>query len=173
MKAKSPQTVILINGPSSSGKSTLARALQARIEAQDHVIFPIVSIDDYLRMTLEEPIYEDDVYAISQELNDAVCEKLSTASGVIVDHAITSERIYTRCIDALAPYRLFTVRVVCPTEVLRRREATRKNRYRGSAEASLQYLFPKSGYDLTVDTHRMTAEECAEEIYHTFFTRKG
>ena len=58
---------ILPGGPSSSGKSTLARALQHLLEAQGRE-FGIVSIDDLLEMSPEEPIYEDDVFAITGEL---------------------------------------------------------------------------------------------------------
>ena len=59
--------VILPGGPSSSGKSTLARALQHLLEAQGRE-FGIVSIDDLLEMSPEEPIYEDDVFAIAEKL---------------------------------------------------------------------------------------------------------
>ena len=55
---------ILLNGPSSSGKSTLARALRRLLQEQGRE-FGIVSIDDLLEMSSEEPIYEDDVYAIT------------------------------------------------------------------------------------------------------------
>lgn len=61
--------VILLNGPSSGGKSTLARALQRLLEAQGRR-FGIVSIDDLLEMSPEEPIYEDDVFAITGEMGD-------------------------------------------------------------------------------------------------------
>ena len=39
------------------------------------------------------------------------------------------------------------------------------NRCLGSAEASAAYLFPKDGYDLTVDTHSMTSADGTEQIY--------
>lgn len=58
---------ILPGGPSSSGKSTLARALQHLLEAQGRE-FGIVSIDDLLEMSPDEPIYEDDVFTITGEL---------------------------------------------------------------------------------------------------------
>lgn len=45
--------VILLNGPSSGGKSTLARALQRLLEAQGRR-FGIVSIDDLLEMSPDE-----------------------------------------------------------------------------------------------------------------------
>ena len=57
--------IILLNGPSSSGKSTLAKSLQNLIEEKRTEKFGIVSIDDFLKMTAEDAIYEDDVFEIS------------------------------------------------------------------------------------------------------------
>ena len=46
----------------------------------------------------------------------------------------------------------------------RRREKERKDRCPGSAGASYEYLFPKDGYDLTVDTYQSSEEECSLQI---------
>ncbi|MBR3126279.1 MAG: hypothetical protein IKF42_12785 [Mogibacterium sp.] len=59
--------------------------------------------------------------------------------------------------------------VTCPREVLLVREAMRRNRRPGSAEASDTFLFPKDGYDLRIDTHVMSAAECAERIFEFIF----
>ena len=48
--------VVLLNGPSSSGKSTLARALQALIMEQTSERYEVVSIDDFLKMSPDETI---------------------------------------------------------------------------------------------------------------------
>ena len=50
--------IILLNGSSSSGKSTLAKVLQTVIEDKRNERYDIVSIDDFLEMTTEEVIYE-------------------------------------------------------------------------------------------------------------------
>ena len=60
--------VILLNGASSSGKSTLAKSLQKYIKDNKKEEYIIVSIDDFLSMTVNEPIYEDDVFGISPAL---------------------------------------------------------------------------------------------------------
>jgi len=60
--------IILLNGSSSSGKSTLAKVLQHLIEEKRSETYEIVSIDDFLKMATEEVIYEDDVFEISGSL---------------------------------------------------------------------------------------------------------
>ena len=156
--------IILLNGPSSSGKSTLAKVLKEQINVLKKEEYVIVSIDDFMNLSSEEVIYEDDVYEISGKMCEKVLEILKTSSGVIIDHVITSERIYKELIEMLAKYHIIKVRVTCPLNVLRKREEERKNRHLGSAEASDTYLFPKDGYDLIVNTHLMTKEECAIKI---------
>ncbi len=157
--------IILLNGSSSSGKSTLAKALQTLIMDKRNERYEIVSIDEFLKMTTEDVIYEDDVFEISGALCEKVLQLLVGSQGVIIDHVITSERIFNQLTEMLSQQYLWLVHVTCPLEVLQKRELERKDRCLGSAEASYTYLFPKEGYDLTVDTHSMTASECANKIF--------
>lgn len=161
--------IILLNGPSSSGKSTLSRVLQEVIKDKCGKRYEIVSIDDFMKIAEDETIYEDDVFEISGEMCDKTAEYLGTADGVIIDHVITSERIYDQLMEASKPYSLTKVHVTCPPEVLIKREEERKNRCIGSAKDSYDYLYPKEGYDITVDTHAMTSQECARKIYDEVF----
>ena len=158
--------VILLNGPSSSGKSTLAKGLQAFLRECSGVESAIVSIDDFMCKILgeDESIYEDDVYEISGAMCDEVLRLLDGVACVIVDHVITSERIFRQLTDAMQAKRLLSVRVECPLEVLLQREQARGNRCVGSAEASYTYLYPKQGYDVCVNTHTMTTVQCCEQI---------
>ncbi len=57
-----------------------------------------------------------------------------------------------------------TVLISCDVEILRRRETERGDRCVGSAEASLQYLYPKTGYDLRVDSSEASPAALAEVI---------
>lgn len=83
--------VILLNGPSSSGKSTLARALRNLILTEANEAYEVVSIDDFMKISKTETIYEDDVYEISGDMCSKVLELLEAGHGVIIDHVITSE----------------------------------------------------------------------------------
>ena len=161
--------VILLNGPSSSGKSTLAKALQALIREKRSERYEVVSIDDFMKTNPMETIYEDDVYAVSGDLCEQVLALLRTGSGVIVDHVITSERIFRQLKELLHAYPLRLIHVTCPLGILKEREQARKNRCPGSAEASAAYLFPKEGYDLTVDTGIKSAQESALAVYEKVF----
>ena len=157
--------IILLNGPSSSGKTTLARTLQKLIEEKRDEKYAVVSIDDFMKLSTEETIYEDDVFEIAGDMCEWALGVLKTSPGVIIDHVITSERIFHQLTEMLQAYMIHTVKVTCPLSVLQERECARKNRCPGSAEASYIYLYPKDGYDLTVDTSVMTPEECAMRIY--------
>ena len=89
-----PLNVVLLNGASSSGKSTLAGSLKNYIKDNKKEDYSIISIDDFLDMTIDEPIYEDDVFEISQLLCQKAFNTLKSGHGVYIDHVITSERIY-------------------------------------------------------------------------------
>ena len=167
--ASSGKQVILLNGPSSSGKSTLARELQAVIKEQKAGDYEVVSIDDFMKTDPMETIYEDDVWAVSGDLCERALEILRAGSGVIIDHVITSERIFRQLKETLTAYPLRTVQITCPPEVLREREQARGDRCSGSAEASAEYLFPKDGYDLTVDTGMKPPRANAVSVFERFF----
>ena len=157
--------VVLLNGPSSSGKSTLSKVLQELIKEKRNETYGIVSIDDFMKLSTEETIYEDDVFEISGDMCASALEFLNVTPGVIIDHVITSERIFYQLTKALGEYHIHFVHVTCPLNVLLQRELARKNRCLGSAESSHTYLFPQDSYDLTLDTSIMTSVECAEKIY--------
>ena len=156
--------VILLNGPSSSGKSTLSKALQTWILQERGEDYGIISIDDFMKLATDETIYEDDVFEINEDMCRAAAEILKASSGVIIDHVITSSRIYQQLMDLLTEFQIRTVHVTCPLEVLLQRELARGNRCIGSAEASYTYLYPQDGYDLTVDNAARSPEENAALI---------
>lgn len=158
------QKVILLNGPSSSGKSTLSTALQKVLECETGEKYGIISIDDFLDMTTNEAIYEEDVFEISPKLCEAALDMITAQKNIIIDHVITSKRIFKHLIKALEFCDIYLISVTCPLHELIRREKQRKNRCVGSAEASFQYLFPKETYDLTIDNFQDSIEKCTLQI---------
>ena len=153
---------ILLNGPSSAGKSSIAKALQRKLRDSGSAV--IISLDDYLQMSANEPIWEDDVFAIMPHMCEDLIEALQDGKTVIIDHVITSARIYRALNNATHGFQMKTVLVSCDVETLRRRETERGDRCSGSAEASLQYLYPKTEYDLCVDSSEASPAALAEVI---------
>ena len=155
--------VLLLNGPSSAGKSSIGKVLRQKLRdsGSDAVT---ISLDDYLQMSVKEPIWEDDVFAVMPRMCGDISAALQAGKTPIVDHVITRLRIYRALLDAIAGFQMKTVLVSCDIGTLRRREAERGDRCVGSAEASLKYLYPQTGYDLCLDSEETEPEALAERI---------
>ena len=155
--------MILLNGPSSAGKSTIAEELRKKLllRGTEPVI---ISIDDYMKVSTDEEIWEDDVFEIVPDMCRDIRAALERGEWVIVDHVITSARIYEAHLAAAAGFSTVTVLVTCSLETLRKREKERGNRFEGSAEASLRYLYPREGYDLRIDNDDADPAASAEKI---------
>ena len=67
-------------------------------------------------------------------------------------------------LDAAAGFGMVKIQVSCSLETLLKRERERGNRFAGSAEASLKYLYPKEGYDLRIDSGTTNAASSAAKI---------
>ena len=159
----SENKLILLNGPSSAGKSTIADELLRKLCL--HGMNPvIISIDDYMKISTDEEIWEDDVFEIVPDMCRDITAALRRGKWVIVDHVITSARIYHELISAAAGFEMMTVLVTCRLETLREREKQRGNRFAGTAESSFQYLYPKEGYDLRIDSGKTEPAAAAEKI---------
>ena len=168
IETKSGQSIpdnplILLNGPSSAGKSTIAGELQRKLHrhGMDGVV---LSIDDYMRLSTDEEIWEDDVFEIMPDMCRDVQALLRQGRWVIVDHVITSARIYAALRGAAAGFSVVAILVTCPLETLKKREQERGDRFAGSAEASWKYLYPREGYDLRIDSDKMEPPNAAKAI---------
>ena len=113
--------LLLLNGPSSAGKSTIAKELRQklRLYGADPAV---ISIDDYMKISTEEEIWEDDVFDIMPDMCRDIAAALRQGQWVIVDHVITSARIYDALLEATAGFSMITVLVTCCLETLRKRE---------------------------------------------------
>lgn len=155
--------LILLNGPSSAGKSTIANELRQELR-REGADTAVISIDDYMKISTDEEIWEDDVFEIVPDMSRDITAALQEGKWVIADHVITSIRIYEALQAAADGFGMITALVTCSLETLRKRERERGNRFAGSAEASLQYLYPKEGYDLRIDSEQMSPGKAAGTI---------
>jgi chloramphenicol 3-O phosphotransferase len=83
---------------------------------------------------------------------------------VVVDHVFERPEWHEACRAALAGKTQLWVGVKCPMEILRAREAARKDRRIGLAEYQFGRVHDNQSYDLEVDTSVLSSEACADQI---------
>lgn len=169
-----PGRIILLNGASSSGKSSLARALQARIDTPfwhisiDHLrdsgVLPTARIKngEFNWRTMRESFFlgfERSLRAYVEAGND-----------LIVEHIMESEDWLLRLAATLDGQDVFFVGVHCELAELERRELARGDRPVGDARRDYFRIHSYCVYDLEVDgTH--DAEANADAVIAAWQSR--
>ncbi len=157
--------VIFLNGTSSSGKSTIAKALQQFLGEP----FLHVSVDDFLHQ-LPESYLADSRYlsgAIRTLLAgfDASNAAIARAgNNVIIDHVLQEPSWVAPCVKAFEGLQVVFVGVRCPLDVLESREKERGDRQVGMARYQYERVHAHEIYDVEIDTSEMTVEECVATI---------
>jgi chloramphenicol 3-O phosphotransferase len=174
-----PGRVVLLHGTSSSGKSTVARAVQ-RLSDEPWVRLGI----DTFWNAIDERWMEHGPRAAEGFLwmEDAtivpgpVGEKLATGmraalaafarvgNDVLVDDVFIEPAWLDEWRVELTDVELLLVGVMAPPHVLEERETARGNRIAGEARAQVDVIHQGIEYDLIVDTSRQSPEECARSI---------
>lgn len=165
-------TIILLNGTSSAGKTTLAKALQGIMDAP----YLHAPIDSFKDMMPEAEIFGEPGSSQWQPLFDRMLSgfhhSLAALAGagnnLIVDHLFVQraepQKWLMECLDLLSPFTVYFIGVHCRLEELRRREQARGDRGEGLAEWQLSRVHRHGVYDLEVDTLALSATQCALKI---------
>lgn len=147
--------IILLNGASSSGKSTLARGLQQRLDEPfwhfsiDHLfaarVLPMERIDaqDFSWSALR-PSFLDGFHRCLPALAEA-------GNNLIVEHIIEEEGWMPRLLRLLRTFDVFFVAIHCPLPELERRERARGDRRIGEAKTDYEVTHVFAVYDFEVD----------------------
>jgi chloramphenicol 3-O phosphotransferase len=148
--------IILLNGASSSGKSTLARGLQQKLDEPfwhfsiDHLfaahVLPTTRIDtgEFPWSDLRRPFF-DGFHRCLPALAEA-------GNNLIVEHIVEEESWMPRLLRLLGALDVFFVGVHCPLAELERRERARGDRRIGEARTDYEVTHTFAIYDLEVDS---------------------
>ena len=157
--------IIFLNGVSSAGKTTLAKALQSKLDEP----FYMLSNDMFCDMAPEK-FWDIDWRKIGYRALIGMYHTIKAFSdigiNVVADDVFLNEddRLQ-QCVKLLHDYHVLFVHVICSDlEEQRRREKERGDRNIGQGESQLSELRPQDTYDITVDTFANSTEECAEKI---------
>jgi len=155
--------ILLLNGPSSAGKTTLSRELQANAPGYWYWL----PLDCFLDAVPSQQWEHDrgGGFCAAFDLHHD-CVKLVSDQGrdVIVDTVLCGRNMFASFEKRLAGYPVVMVKVTCPVEELNRRELARGNREIGLAASQADIMVPQKSYALIVDTHAQSTQECARRI---------
>ena len=168
--------VIVLNGISSAGTSTLARAVQDRL-ARPYLVLGVDTLVDAMppasSATEEGLIFHADgrveTGAGFTSLENAWYAGLAAIAargvGLILDEVLLGGvRSQGRLSAALEGLHVLWVAVDCDVQVASAREATRADRTPGMAAAQAPLVHVGVRYDLRVDTTVHSPAACAEQV---------
>ena len=171
-----PGKIIIINGPSSSGKTTLALATQKQLDIPflrfsfdlflDNQVLPMDQIRngsfswDSMRQSVFSGIHQ--------------CLPALAVAGnnLIFDHIIESKEWLKDLLQSISKLDVFFVGLHCSLPELERREAQRGNRRSGEARADFQTVHNITTYDLELNSEN-AVEENANFLITAWKKRKG
>ena len=171
-----PSTIILLNGVSSAGKTSIAKVLARTMEAP----YLQVSIDAFEEM-LPDRYEEGGPFAwealfpqLLAGFHRSIAALASAGNNLIVDHVMVYREGWAStladCVSALEPFPVYFIGVRCSLEEAVRREQARGDRVIGTAERQFSRVHRHNLYDMEVDTTHASPEVCAERI-RTFVIR--
>jgi chloramphenicol 3-O phosphotransferase len=168
--------IILLNGASSAGKSTLARGIQARAEMP----FLQFSLDFFMFQTEVLPRRRDSSGPFSWQ---AMRPKLFSGyfnclpalaragNNLVIDYIVETQAQLEALTRQLRGLDVFFVGVHCSVEELERRERQRGDRRIGDARRDLETVHSFSVYDFEVDSS-LESERNAERILEAWQVRE-
>lgn len=183
-----PPDVIFLNGSSSAGKSSLARALQTRL------------VDDYVCFSVDDPVQRaplrlhdnprgfrfealpmggvqlnlgPDAEALMAGWRRMLRTGVDAGLRLILDEVILSQAILGDWLHVFAGVDVFFVGVRCDLAELQRRERERGDRMVGQALWMHELVHAHGLYDLEVDSTTRSAHGLAEDVVEGFASRSG
>ena len=164
--------ILFLNGVTSSGKTSIVEALQARRD----VFFYVVANDLFEEMIGENYLREDYwhylgeviilMYHTAKLFSDM--GKNVIIDGILVEREGISPH-YARLCEILRDNPLDIVEVSCPLEVCRQRNLARDDRYETQSEEQAALMAKDIRYSLHLDTGKLSPEECADAILKELF----
>lgn len=156
---------IVLNGTSSAGKTSIARAIQRL--SPDPVLH--TGIDMFTDMFDWQSIVDAQIRrechkTAVDNFNSSLADIASCPFMVVVDHVFEQKTWLEACRNSLATRPTYFVAVRCPVDILEARELARGDRKIGLARSQIVRVHTHLTYDFEVDTSVATPEKCAGDI---------
>ena len=162
--------VILINGPSSSGKSSVIEALRPMLERPYFVMSSDLLVDGGALPDLEggyglNTEWQSLRPAFFDGFHRAVAAMAHSGNPLIVEHVLEQEDWYEDCVRLLDGLDVLWIGVTAEADTLDERERARGDRSPGEGRSHLEGgVHDAVNYDLFLDTSDRTPAEVASQI---------
>ena len=146
--------IILLNGASSSGKSSLAQALQRQLDEPfwhwsiDHLL--AARVLPHERMAAGDFEWARMRPAFFDGFHRSIPALAAAGNDLVVEHIVETAEWMRLLVELLAPFDVFFVGVRCPLDELERRERERGDRRPGSAREDDATTHAFGDYDFEV-----------------------
>ena len=163
--------IIVLNGVSSSGKSSLAKELVKELTDFYHL-----SIDDFDSVIdkMEDRAGERLIPVPTEYFFHRTIQMFSDKGiNLVVDQILHDSETIFDFEEALRGYPVVFVGVHCSLRELEKREQSRGDRRSGLAKSQLEFVHQqKENYTLEVDTSVDTLSACVEQILNVIKSRR-
>jgi chloramphenicol 3-O phosphotransferase len=186
MPTTTKSKIIILNGASSTGKSSMAKFMQDQFkETYLHIgidVFWMTMPPKQIDLTRVDP----DFYTWTEEEIDgrpflkivpgpqldrimlaryeAIAAYLEAGFNIIADDVTWSKLWLDKCLECVRPFDAYFVGVYCDDRVLSHREILRGDRLSGWGRGSQKWVHEHLIYDMTIDTSVHNSEDLALKI---------
>ena len=154
-----PGKIIILNGPSSSGKTTLALALQKRFDLPfirfsfdlflDHQAFPLEQIRNGIFS------WESMRPSVFRGIHQCLPALATAGNNILFDHIIETKTWLYDLVSLVSELDVFFVGLHCSLPELERRELQRGNRRTGEARMDFETVHSITSYDLELNSENV------------------
>lgn len=169
--------IIVLNGTSSSGKTSVATELQDLLP-ELYLYFSIDAIlyalpkSALLRMTTGQAISDLNYRQLEESYYRCVRTLAEAGHNLIIDNTVTNERAARLLIESVRPFPTALVGIHCLPEELGRREKIRGDRAPGESAWQLQKVHQHLRYDLQIDSTQTSSRDLAALVVNLIHGHK-
>jgi chloramphenicol 3-O phosphotransferase len=171
VKKPIPGRIVILNGTSSAGKTSILHALQGMLPEP----YLDAGIDKFIWMLperyLEHPLWDDVLgkadhagaagQMLFHGMHHAIAALAHQSNNVLADHVLVDPAWVQECARLFEGMPAYLVGIRCPLKVLEQREKARRNRTLGQAALQYSLVHAHGFYDCEVDTSLLSVEGCA------------
>lgn len=180
--------IIFLNGPSSSGKTLLAKSIQKKWPK------PILHFGTFVLMSLIDGSFIDKknkrsilgFYFQQMKINNIYLQKfciglygrriwnatfgcikalIDNHNDLIIEEVVTDKKLLNKYLSVLKNQKVYFVGIKCPIKVIENREKTRGDRIVGQSRSVYELVHPKNrSYDIYLDTSKNSPDKCAGKL---------